>query len=56
MSSEDVQILEQCTIKCPRCNAVWVTSLGVEFCDCLHCGTKLNPLKHIVVESENEVN
>lgn len=49
-------LAENITIRCPRCGTNWTTSLGVEFCNCLSCGQKLNPLKHVVVESENEVN
>ena len=58
MSDEqDRQIeLEHCKIKCIRCGAIWTTSLGVEWCNCLHCGQQLDPKKHIVADSENEVN
>lgn len=48
--------LESCSIRCPRCGAIWKTSLGVEWCDCLRCGQQLNPKKHVVADSENEVN
>lgn len=53
---EQLLELEQCEIRCPRCDTNWVTSLSVEWGDCLNCGTKLRPLKHVVVGSETEVN
>lgn len=56
IGDDEQMALEQCRVMCPRCNAKWVTSLGVEYCDCLHCGTKLNPLKHIIANDETEVN
>lgn len=49
-------LLEHCEVRCPSCGKVWVTSLSVEWCNCLYCEQKLDPKKHIVVESENEVN
>jgi len=45
-----------CEIKCPRCGRIWVTSLNVEWCNCLYCETKLDPKKHLVVSDESEVN
>lgn len=60
MSTDDdidlTSILEYCKVRCPRCEKIWTTSLGVEFCNCLVCGQKLYPLKHVVADSENEVN
>ena len=56
MSVDNVISLESCKVRCPRCGSIWNTSLHVEFCDCLNCGQKLNPRKHVVVSSENEVN
>lgn len=47
---------EQCEVRCPRCDITWVTSLHIEWCNCLACGTKLDPKKHLVVTSEQEVN
>ena len=55
--TEDEQIaLEYCQVMCPRCNAKWVTSLGVEYCDCLMCGTKKKKKKHIIASNESAVN
>lgn len=48
--------LQACKIRCPRCGSIWMTNLEVEWCNCLNCGQKLTPKKHVVVNSENEVN
>lgn len=53
---EHKMLLEACKVRCPKCGSTWVTSLGVEWCNCLNCEQKLDPKKHIVAESENEVN
>jgi hypothetical protein len=58
MSEDDIEKriqLEQCEVRCVVCGVNWVTSLGVEYCNCLHCGRKLVPKKHLVVQSEDEI-
>lgn len=57
MSDEEARAaLESAKVKCIRCGAVWVTSLEVEWINCLRCEQRLEPKKHGIVTSEAEVN
>jgi hypothetical protein len=47
---------ESCEVKCPACGRHWITSLYVEYCNCLYCELTIDPKIHIVLGSELEVN
>ena len=48
--------LDFCDVMCPNCNQLWVSSLKGDPFPCLKCQCEIDPSKHVVVESEKEIN
>lgn len=48
--------LDFCDVMCPSCNQCWVSSSTGNPFLCLKCQCEIDPKRHIVVDSENEVN
>jgi hypothetical protein len=53
----DAQLqLDTCKVKCPACGYVWESSLSSKAFLCMFCNGVITIERHIVVESETEVN
>jgi len=53
----DAQLqLDTCKVKCPACSSVWESSLSSKAFLCLFCNGVITIERHVIVESETEVN
>ncbi len=48
--------LDTCKVKCPACSSVWESSLSSKAFLCLFCNGVITIERHVIVESETEVN
>ena len=56
MNEEDQILLTSCDVRCPECGKVWTSTLDSPCVQCLTCGTSIEPKRHAIIESEEEIN